>query len=53
MIVELVESFHTKQAKFKGKIHHDSGIPKLIFFMDSATNSKKKSHPKFFSKMPT
>jgi hypothetical protein len=43
-------SFHVKQAKIKQKCHPGSRISKLIFFVDSASNSKKKSHITFFSK---
>jgi hypothetical protein len=43
-------SFHVKQAKIKQKCHPGSRISKLIFFVDSAFNSKKKSHITFFSK---
>jgi hypothetical protein len=43
-------SFHVKQAKIKQKCHPGSRISKLIFFVDSTFNSKKKSHITFFSK---
>jgi hypothetical protein len=33
-----------KQAKLKQICHHGSGISKLIFFIDSTSNSKKNSH---------
>jgi hypothetical protein len=36
-------SFHVEQAKIKQKCHPGLGISKLIFFMDSTSNSKKKS----------
>jgi hypothetical protein len=43
-------SFNVKQAKIKQKCHPGSKISKLIFFVDSAFGSKKKSHITFFSK---
>jgi ABC-type multidrug transport system ATPase subunit len=46
---KLEGSFHVKQATIKQKCHHGSGFSKLIFFVDSATNSEKKSHVTFFS----
>jgi hypothetical protein len=39
----LCESFLVKQAKIKSKCHRGSGISKLIFFIESTFNSKKKS----------
>jgi hypothetical protein len=40
-------SFHVN---LTNRCHHRSDISKLVFFMDSTSNSKKKSHIIFFSK---